>query len=130
MSRDNENNWADPGPRKTRKYKEILGTLESLKLPHPLMAMIFNQPDIGTDLLTKLYEDWTNYNHPETICWTDGPTDMGHTTVTCRPYKSLDVFLRKSATSPGSHDFQPTITIFKNFHEDWTINVASRVLTR
>ena len=50
--------------------------------------------------------------------------------------------MRKTATPPGSHVFQPTETIFKlvqdtigthvltKFHEDWTINVASRVFTR
>ncbi|KAH3710329.1 hypothetical protein DPMN_069806, partial [Dreissena polymorpha] len=50
--------------------------------------------------------------------------------------------IRKNAPRPGGHVFQPTGTIFKliqdiictnlltKFHEDWTINVASRVLTR
>ncbi|KAH3822824.1 hypothetical protein DPMN_124615 [Dreissena polymorpha] len=48
----------------------------------------------------------------------------------------------KNAPAPGGHVFQPTNIIFKlvqdiiemnlltKFHEDWTINVASRVLTR
>ncbi|KAH3825304.1 hypothetical protein DPMN_127178 [Dreissena polymorpha] len=49
---------------------------------------------------------------------------------------------RKNAPPPGGHVFQPTGIIFQlfqdiigvnlvtKFHEDWTINVASRVLTR
>ncbi|KAH3797587.1 hypothetical protein DPMN_151170 [Dreissena polymorpha] len=44
------------------------------------------------------------------------------------------VITRKTAPPPGSHVFQQTRTIFKLiqyiFHEDWTINVTSRVLTR
>ena len=50
--------------------------------------------------------------------------------------------IRKNARPPGSHVFQPTGIIFElfqdiigmnlltEFHEDRTINVASRVLTR
>ncbi|KAH3797549.1 hypothetical protein DPMN_151132 [Dreissena polymorpha] len=44
------------------------------------------------------------------------------------------VLTRKTAPPPGSHVFQQTRTILKLiqyiFHEDWTINVTSRVLTR
>ncbi|KAH3842505.1 hypothetical protein DPMN_116001 [Dreissena polymorpha] len=40
------------------------------------------------------------------------------------------VLTRKNARPPGSHVFQPTGIIFELFHEDWTVNVASRVLTR
>ncbi|KAH3702262.1 hypothetical protein DPMN_077273 [Dreissena polymorpha] len=52
------------------------------------------------------------------------------------------VLTRKTAPPPCSHVFQQTRTIFKliqdivrknvltKFHEDWTINVTSRVLTR
>ncbi|KAH3705493.1 hypothetical protein DPMN_080568 [Dreissena polymorpha] len=50
--------------------------------------------------------------------------------------------IRKNAQPPGGSVFKATITIFENiqdmikknlltkFHDDWTINVASRVLTR
>ena len=50
--------------------------------------------------------------------------------------------IRKNAQPPGGHVFQPNRIIFElvqdiigmnlltKFHEDWTINVASRVLTR
>ncbi|KAH3768214.1 hypothetical protein DPMN_169426 [Dreissena polymorpha] len=52
------------------------------------------------------------------------------------------VLTRKNAAPPGSHVFQPTSIIFEHFqdiiamnlmtkfHEDRTVNVASRVLTR
>ncbi len=62
-----------------------------------------------------------------------------HSRVLTRFYYS---HIRKTATPPGSHVFQPTGTIFElvqdiiethvltKFHEDWTINVTSRVLTR
>ncbi|KAH3752619.1 hypothetical protein DPMN_187240 [Dreissena polymorpha] len=36
----------------------------------------------------------------------------------------------KHSAAPGGHVFQPTGTIFKLFHDDRTINVASRVLKR
>ncbi|KAH3787569.1 hypothetical protein DPMN_165695 [Dreissena polymorpha] len=51
-------------------------------------------------------------------------------------------YARKNAPPPGSHVFQPTVIIFEHFqdiiemnlltkfHEDRTVNVASRVLTR
>ncbi|KAH3839022.1 hypothetical protein DPMN_112443 [Dreissena polymorpha] len=72
---------------------------------------------IGTNLLTKLHEDWK-------------------INVASR------VLTRKNAPPPDGHVFQPTGIIFElvqdiigmnlltKFHEDWTINVASRVLTR
>ncbi|KAH3779419.1 hypothetical protein DPMN_157222 [Dreissena polymorpha] len=36
----------------------------------------------------------------------------------------------KNAPPPGGHVFQATTTIFELFHDDRTINVASRVKTR
>ncbi|KAH3785060.1 hypothetical protein DPMN_163143 [Dreissena polymorpha] len=41
----------------------------------------------------------------------------------------LPLLTRKNAPPTGGHVFQPTNIIFELFHEDWTINVASRVLT-
>jgi hypothetical protein len=82
------------------------------------------QDIIGTHVLTKFHEDWTK-----------NVTSR----VLTRFYYS---HIRKTATPPGGHVFQPTGTIFElvqdiigthvlsKFHEDWTINVASRVLTR
>ncbi|KAH3858536.1 hypothetical protein DPMN_101162 [Dreissena polymorpha] len=58
------------------------------------------------------------------------------------PPMTSRVLTRKTATPPVSHVFQPTQTIFElvqdiiethvliKFHEDWTINVTFRVLTR
>ncbi|KAH3707943.1 hypothetical protein DPMN_067363, partial [Dreissena polymorpha] len=38
--------------------------------------------------------------------------------------------IKKIAMPPGDHDFQATGTIFELFHDDWTINMAPRLLTR
>ena len=83
------------------------------------------QDFIGTHVPTKFYEDWTK-------------------NVTSRVLTRFYYYshIRKTATPSGSHVFQPTGTIFElvqdiiethvltKFHEDWTINVTSRVLTR
>ncbi|KAH3888453.1 hypothetical protein DPMN_012488 [Dreissena polymorpha] len=37
---------------------------------------------------------------------------------------------KKNAQPSGSHVFQPTGTIFEPFHDDGTLNVASRLFTR
>ncbi|KAH3778701.1 hypothetical protein DPMN_180171 [Dreissena polymorpha] len=82
-----------------------------------LNCRIQAQNIIGTNLLTKFYED-------------------RKINVVSR------VLTRKNAPLPGSHVFQPTGIIFEliqdiigmnllpKFHEDRTVNVASRVLTR
>ncbi|KAH3734434.1 hypothetical protein DPMN_040874 [Dreissena polymorpha] len=79
---------------------------------------------IGMNLLTEFHEDRTIYVASR---------------VLTRFYYS---HIRKNAPPLGSHVFQANVTIFKliqdinktnlltKFHEDWTINVASRVLTR
>ncbi|KAH3854628.1 hypothetical protein DPMN_097173 [Dreissena polymorpha] len=50
----------------------------------------------------------------------------------CTTNVTSSVITRKTGPPPGSHVFQQTKTIFKlirdMFHEDWTINVTSRVL--
>ncbi|KAH3857814.1 hypothetical protein DPMN_100429 [Dreissena polymorpha] len=68
---------------------------------------------IGTNLLTKIHEDWT-----------------------------INVASREKCPAPGGHVFKATKTIFEliqdiigknlltNFHDDRKINVTSRVLTR
>ncbi|KAH3769227.1 hypothetical protein DPMN_170476 [Dreissena polymorpha] len=75
---------------------------------------------IETNLLTNFHEDWK-------------------INVASRVFTS---HIGKNAPPLGSHVFQANVTIFKLiqdiietnlptiFHEDWTINVASRVLTR
>ncbi|KAH3726211.1 hypothetical protein DPMN_052068 [Dreissena polymorpha] len=78
------------------------------------------QDIIETNLLNKFHEDWT-------------------INVASRVFTS---HIRKNAPALGSHVFQANVTIFEviqdiiktnlltKFHEDWTINVAFRVLTR
>ncbi|KAH3706543.1 hypothetical protein DPMN_065930 [Dreissena polymorpha] len=82
------------------------------------------QDIIGINLLTKFHEDQT--------------IDLASRVLT-RFYCS---HMRENAPPLGSHVFQTNVTIFKliqdiietnlrtKFHEDWTINVASRELTR
>ncbi|KAH3729567.1 hypothetical protein DPMN_055538 [Dreissena polymorpha] len=84
----------------------------------------FIQDIIGINLLTKFYEDWT--------------INVASRVLTRFYYSHI----KKNAPPLGSHVFQAKVTIFKliqdifetnlltKFHEDWTINVASRVLTR
>ncbi|KAH3853416.1 hypothetical protein DPMN_095939 [Dreissena polymorpha] len=102
---------------------------------------------IGTKLLIKFHEDRTRNQ-----MFTDGRTDR-HTTDKDRSKKAhlsnqfqldrkINVPSIKKCPAPGSHVFQPTVIIFElfqdiigmnlltKFHEDRTVNVASRVLTR
>ncbi|KAH3889827.1 hypothetical protein DPMN_013891 [Dreissena polymorpha] len=82
------------------------------------------QDIIGMNLLTKFHEDRT--------------VNVASRVLTRFYYSHI----RKNAPPFGSHVFQANIIIFKlnqdiiatnlltKFHEDWTINVVSRVLTR
>ncbi|KAH3834454.1 hypothetical protein DPMN_107780 [Dreissena polymorpha] len=82
------------------------------------------QDIIGMNLLTKFHEDQT--------------INVASRVLTRFYYSQI----RKNARPLGSHVFQANVTIFKliqdiietnlltKFHEDWTINVASRLLTR
>ncbi|KAH3742391.1 hypothetical protein DPMN_049133 [Dreissena polymorpha] len=82
------------------------------------------QDIIGMNLLTKFYEDQT--------------INVASRVLTRFYYSHI----RKNAPPLGSHVFQANVTIFEliqdiiatnlltKFHEDWTINVASRELTR
>ncbi|KAH3713532.1 hypothetical protein DPMN_073324 [Dreissena polymorpha] len=77
-----------------------------------------------TNLLTKFHDDWT--------------VNVASRVLTRFYYSHI----RKNAPPLGSHVFQAKVTIFEliqdiietilltKFHEDWTINVASRELTR
>ncbi|KAH3862468.1 hypothetical protein DPMN_025435 [Dreissena polymorpha] len=107
---------------------------------------ILVQDMIGTNLLTKFHDDRTKNVASRKKC----PTPGGHV---CQPtgiifelvqdmMGRIFFLTRKNAPPPGSHVFQTTATIFKHvqdiietnlltkFHEDRTINVTSRVLTR
>ncbi|KAH3871497.1 hypothetical protein DPMN_034700 [Dreissena polymorpha] len=82
------------------------------------------QDIIGTNLLTKIHEDRT--------------VNVASRVLTRFYYSHI----RKNEPPLGSHVFKANIIIFKfiqdiietnlltNFHEDWTIHVASGVLTR
>ncbi|KAH3872245.1 hypothetical protein DPMN_035460 [Dreissena polymorpha] len=86
---------------------------------------------IGTNLLTKFHED-RKINVASRVL-----------TRKNAPPLTIDVASRvKNAPPFGGHVFQANVTIFEliqdiietnlltKFHEDWTINVASRELTR
>ncbi|KAH3695728.1 hypothetical protein DPMN_083186 [Dreissena polymorpha] len=87
---------------------------------------------IGMNLLTKFHEDQT----------INVASRVNKTIV--KQYKSPtgSTIETKNAPPLGSHVFQANVTIFEliqdiiktnlltKFHEDWTINVASRELTR
>ncbi|KAH3824449.1 hypothetical protein DPMN_126285 [Dreissena polymorpha] len=78
---------------------------------------------IGTNLLTKFHEDWT--------------INVAYRVLTRKNAPPLVAM--KNAPPRGGHVFQPTGIIFElvqdiigmnlltKFHEDWTINVVSRV---
>ncbi|KAH3786096.1 hypothetical protein DPMN_164197 [Dreissena polymorpha] len=127
----------------------LLTKVLTRKMPRPLVAMFFEQPKqfsnlsktinvasrvknapppgghlvkniIGMNLLTKFHEDRTiNVDS-----------------------RLLTSHIKKNAPPLDSHDFQANNTIFElvqdiiktnlltTFHEDWTINVVSRVITR
>ncbi|KAH3893696.1 hypothetical protein DPMN_017846 [Dreissena polymorpha] len=110
------------------------------------------QDIIGTHVLTK-FQDWTKIVtsiHIKKIATPPGghvfqPTGTIFELVQDiigTQYRTINVTSRQTATPPGGHVFQSTGTIFElvqdiigtrvlsKFHEDWTINVASRVLTR
>ncbi|KAH3730074.1 hypothetical protein DPMN_056053 [Dreissena polymorpha] len=112
--------------RSTLKTPNIIGTnLLTKKMPRPLAAIFeLIQDIIGMNLLTKFHEDRT--------------VDVASRVLTSFYYSHI----WKNAPPLGSHFFQANIIIFEliqdiietnlltKFHEDWTINVASRVLTR
>ncbi|KAH3877357.1 hypothetical protein DPMN_001220 [Dreissena polymorpha] len=86
------------------------------------------QDIIGMNLLTKFYEEQT--------------INVASRVLTKFYYSHIYSHIRKHAPPLGSHVFQAKVTIFKHihdiietnlltkFHEDLTINVASRELTR
>ncbi|KAH3706703.1 hypothetical protein DPMN_066091 [Dreissena polymorpha] len=117
------------------------------------------QDIIGTNLLTKCHDDrklnmtsrvFTRKNAPPqwwpyiigmnllTEFHEDRPINVASRVLTRFYYSHI----RKNAPPLGSHVFQANVTIFEHiqdiiqtnlltiFHEDWTIYVASRVLTR
>ncbi|KAH3778296.1 hypothetical protein DPMN_179751 [Dreissena polymorpha] len=108
--------------------------------------------DIRTNILIKFYKDWiinvtlrvknappsniigTNllpilkrfyYSHISNVYQQTGTIfELAQDIIGMYLLTKFHVKKEKSAPPLGGHVFQPT------FHEDWTINVASRVLTR
>ncbi|KAH3825466.1 hypothetical protein DPMN_127342 [Dreissena polymorpha] len=103
-------------------------------------SRVKNAPPFGshvfqanTKLLTKFHEEWTiNVASRE-----NSPALGGHANIL-----TSKVFTRKTAPAPGGHLHEDWTSTFRTqsryqcdkcsakFHEDQTINVASRVFTR
>ncbi|KAH3818342.1 hypothetical protein DPMN_119948 [Dreissena polymorpha] len=118
-----------------------------LKQPKTILELI--QDIIGENLLTKFHEDRKINVASRVITRKNSPPPGGHV---CQPTGiilklvqdiiRINLLTKKNAPPLGSHVFQLNVTIFdliqdiiktnflSKFHEDWTINVASRVLTR
>ncbi|KAH3788719.1 hypothetical protein DPMN_166867 [Dreissena polymorpha] len=110
--------------------------------------MFFKQS--GTNLLSKFHEDRKIHVASRVLTRKNSPQPGGHVfqpTVIIfelvQDNKTINLASRvKNAPHLGGHVFQANVTIFKLiqdiiktnlltiFHQDWTINVASRVLTR
>ncbi|KAH3851934.1 hypothetical protein DPMN_094421 [Dreissena polymorpha] len=97
---------------------------------------------VGMNLLTKLNEYLTI--NVALLVKNAPPLDQSNDQIAKRLEINVAsrVLTRKNVPTPGGHVFKANVTIFKliqdiietnlltKFHEDWTINVASRVLTR
>ncbi|KAH3704554.1 hypothetical protein DPMN_079611 [Dreissena polymorpha] len=104
--------------------QNIIGTKKNVFPPTRTIFELI-QDIIGTNHLTKFHDDRT----------INVASNIGFTIA-------IYSHLRKNAPPLDSHVFQTNATIFEliqdiiqtnlltKFHEDWTINVASRVLTR
>ncbi|KAH3786542.1 hypothetical protein DPMN_164649 [Dreissena polymorpha] len=103
-------------------------------------------PPIGMNLLNEFHEDRiinvaSRVNNTPSL---GGHVFQGNVTIfeLIQDIIKANLLTRKNAPPPGGHVFQPTGIIFElvqdiirinfltKFHEDWTINVASRVLIR
>ncbi|KAH3846539.1 hypothetical protein DPMN_088841 [Dreissena polymorpha] len=107
------------------------------------------QDIIGTNLLTKFHEDRKINVASRVITRKNAPPPGGYvfqpTSIIFELFQDIiwiNLLTKKNAPPLDSHVFQANVTIFEHiqdiietnllakFHEDWTINVASRVLTR
>ncbi|KAH3832144.1 hypothetical protein DPMN_105421 [Dreissena polymorpha] len=107
------------------------------------------QDSIGTNLLTKFYDDRKINVTSRVLTRKNAPPRGGHvfqpTSIIFELVQDMirmNLLTEKNAPPLGSHVFQSNIPIFEliqninktnlltKYHEDWTINVASRVLTR
>ncbi|KAH3883237.1 hypothetical protein DPMN_007191 [Dreissena polymorpha] len=105
-------------------------------------ATIFEliQDNIGTNHLTKFHDDRTINVASRVLTRKNAPPPGYHEKSSDQ--EAIYSHIRKNAPPLGSHVFEANVTIFEHiqdiiksnlltiFHEDWTINVASRVLTR
>ncbi|KAH3841786.1 hypothetical protein DPMN_097826 [Dreissena polymorpha] len=99
-----------------------------------------------TNLLTIFHEDWTINVASRVLTRKNAPPPGGHVFKKPKQFSNSSkislgqiILQSKNAPPPGGHVFQPTGIIFEllqdiigmnlltKFHEDWTINVASRV---
>ncbi|KAH3716865.1 hypothetical protein DPMN_059596 [Dreissena polymorpha] len=107
------------------------------------------QDIIGTNLLSKFHEDWKINVASRVLTRKNAPPHGGHvfqpTGIIFKLVQDIvgmNLLTKKNAPPLGSNFFQANVTIFEliqdiietnvltKFHEDWTINVASRELTR
>ncbi|KAH3700877.1 hypothetical protein DPMN_075858 [Dreissena polymorpha] len=102
------------------------------------------QDIIGTNLLTKFHKDQKINVTSKVLTRKNSPAPVFHEDRTINVASSVKnapppLLTRKNAPPPGGHVFQPTGIIFElvrdiiginlltKFHEDWTINLASRL---
>ncbi|KAH3738212.1 hypothetical protein DPMN_044840 [Dreissena polymorpha] len=103
------------------------------------------QDIIGTNLLSKFHEDRKINVASREKCPAPGGHVFQPTGIIFKPVQDIigmNFLTKKNAPPLGSHVFKANVTIFKliqdiietnlltKVHEDWTINVASRELTR
>ncbi|KAH3841380.1 hypothetical protein DPMN_114839 [Dreissena polymorpha] len=92
---------------------------------------------IGTNLLTKFHEDWKISVASRVLTRKNAPPPGGHAFQPiciifelAQDINGMNLLTKKNAQPLGSHVFQAKTILLTKFHEDWTINVASRELTR
>ncbi|KAH3861778.1 hypothetical protein DPMN_024728 [Dreissena polymorpha] len=78
------------------------------------------------NILTKFHEEWTINVTSRVFTRKNAPPPGGH----FHEDQTLMWPLEKNAPPLGNHVFQANTNLLTKFHEDWTINVTSRVLTR
>ncbi|KAH3775573.1 hypothetical protein DPMN_176978 [Dreissena polymorpha] len=123
-----------------------INVASGVKSAPPLGSHAFQAKiSIGTNLLTKFHKDWKINVASRVLTRKNSSPPGGHVfQPTCIILdRTINVASRvKTAPPLDRHIFQANMTIFKliqdiiatnlltKSHEDWTINVASRVLTR
>ncbi|KAH3849864.1 hypothetical protein DPMN_092268 [Dreissena polymorpha] len=109
-------------------FSTSIQPLEALEGLENFIAGTHSSGDI-TYLLTKFHDDLTINVASRVLTRTNAPS-LGNMNkkYLLKRYTAL-ILTPKNAPPPGGHVFQASITIYKLF-QDWTINVASRVLTR